>query len=91
MSDVEEFGCVWQENVPIDEVLEHLKCTTDGLSSEDVEKRLQMFGHNKLEEKKVLQNHFFLFSFSYWSDEVSKIMLFMIPWILMFLEINFVV
>lgn len=42
-----------QENIPIEEVLEHLKCTKDGLNSDDVQKRLDMFGYNKLEEKKV--------------------------------------
>ncbi|XP_024032964.1 plasma membrane ATPase 1 isoform X1 [Morus notabilis] len=40
------------ENIPIEEVLEHLKCTKDGLNSDDVQKRLDMFGYNKLEEKK---------------------------------------
>ncbi|PKU59855.1 plasma membrane ATPase 1 [Dendrobium catenatum] len=40
------------ENVPIEEVFENLKCTKEGLSSDDVQKRLAVFGHNKLEEKK---------------------------------------
>lgn len=43
----------WQENIPIEEVLEKLKCTTAGLTSDEVQKRLEVFGHNKLEEKKV--------------------------------------
>ncbi|KAK6942256.1 hypothetical protein RJ641_027633 [Dillenia turbinata] len=41
------------ESVPIDEVFEQLKCTREGLSSAEGEKRLQIFGPNKLEEKKV--------------------------------------
>lgn len=45
--------CIWQENIPVEEVLEKLKCTTAGLTSDEVEKRLQVFGQNKLEEKKV--------------------------------------
>ncbi|PON38028.1 P-type ATPase [Parasponia andersonii] len=40
------------ERIPIEEVFEHLKCTRDGLSTSEGEKRLQMFGPNKLEEKK---------------------------------------
>ncbi|PON60865.1 P-type ATPase [Parasponia andersonii] len=40
------------ENIPIEEVFEHLKCTKDGLGSDEVQKRLDMFGYNKLEEKK---------------------------------------
>ena len=42
-----------KENIPIEEVFEHLKCTKDGLNSDDVQKRLELFGYNKLEEKKV--------------------------------------
>ncbi|XP_062079731.1 ATPase 8, plasma membrane-type isoform X2 [Humulus lupulus] len=40
------------ERVPIEEVFEQLKCTREGLTSEDGERRLQIFGPNKLEEKK---------------------------------------
>lgn len=42
-----------QENVPLEEVFDHLKCTKDGLSSDEVNERLESFGYNKLEEKKV--------------------------------------
>lgn len=42
----------WQETVPIEEVFTQLKCTREGLTSEEGEKRLQIFGYNKLEEKK---------------------------------------
>ncbi|KAG5563655.1 hypothetical protein RHGRI_000002 [Rhododendron griersonianum] len=40
------------EKVPIEEVFEQLKCTREGLSSEEGANRLQIFGPNKLEEKK---------------------------------------
>ena len=43
-----------QENIPIDEVFENLRCSKEGLTSEAAEERLKIFGHNKLEEKKVL-------------------------------------
>lgn len=42
-----------QEKIPIEEVFEQLKCTKQGLSTEEGEQRLQIFGPNKLEEKKV--------------------------------------
>lgn len=51
---ISEFGgFVLQEHIPIDEVFENLDCTTEGLSDEEVQKRLAMFGYNKFEEKKV--------------------------------------
>ncbi|KAI3440106.1 uncharacterized protein J3R85_003959 [Psidium guajava] len=40
------------EKIPIDEVFEQLKCTTNGLTTQEGESRLQIFGPNKLEEKK---------------------------------------
>ncbi|GAA0161860.1 primary active transporter [Lithospermum erythrorhizon] len=40
------------EKIPIEEVFEQLKCTREGLSIEEGESRLQIFGPNKLEEKK---------------------------------------
>lgn len=39
--------------MPIEEVFAHLKSTGEGLDSEEVQKRLDLFGYNKLEEKKV--------------------------------------
>lgn len=42
-----------QENIPIEEVFDHLRCTKEGLNSEAVQERLDLFGYNKLEEKKV--------------------------------------
>ncbi|GAB2219128.1 hypothetical protein Droror1_Dr00006757 [Drosera rotundifolia] len=41
------------ENIPIEEVFEQLKCSRDGLTTTEGENRLQIFGFNKLEEKKV--------------------------------------
>ncbi|KAL8138275.1 hypothetical protein V2J09_004276 [Rumex salicifolius] len=40
------------ENIPIEEVFEQLKCSKEGLSSEEGAKRLGIFGLNRLEEKK---------------------------------------
>ncbi|XP_074559327.1 plasma membrane ATPase-like [Curcuma longa] len=40
------------EKIPIEEVFEQLKCTKEGLSSEEGANRIQLFGPNKLEEKK---------------------------------------
>nr|GMD07611.1 plasma membrane ATPase 4-like [Ipomoea batatas] len=40
------------EKIPVNEVFQQLRCTKDGLSTEEAEHRLQVFGPNKLEEKK---------------------------------------
>ncbi|GKV50368.1 hypothetical protein SLEP1_g57075 [Rubroshorea leprosula] len=40
------------ERMPVEEVLEQLKCTRAGLTSDEGARRLQVFGPNKLEEKK---------------------------------------
>jgi hypothetical protein len=42
-----------QERIPMEEVFEQLKCTREGLSADEGASRLQVFGPNKLEEKKV--------------------------------------
>lgn len=42
-----------QERIPIEEVFEQLKCSREGLTSDEGANRLQVFGPNKLEEKKV--------------------------------------
>ncbi|KAG0466792.1 hypothetical protein HPP92_018372 [Vanilla planifolia] len=39
------------ERIPVEEVFDQLKCTKEGLSSEEGANRLQIFGPNKLEEK----------------------------------------
>ncbi|GJN09679.1 hypothetical protein PR202_ga27705 [Eleusine coracana subsp. coracana] len=41
------------ENIPVEEVFQSLKCTKNGLSSEEAQARTAVFGPNKLEEKKV--------------------------------------
>ncbi|KAK2965255.1 hypothetical protein RJ640_015753, partial [Escallonia rubra] len=43
--------CYTQENPPLEEVFAHLKCSKQGLSSDEVQERLELFGYNKLEEK----------------------------------------
>ncbi|KAF4387225.1 hypothetical protein F8388_008859 [Cannabis sativa] len=65
------------ENIPIEEVFEHLKCTKDGLSSDEVQKRLDMFGYNKLEEKKeskILKFLGFMWNPLSWVMEAAAIM-----------------
>jgi H+-transporting ATPase len=42
-----------QENIPLKEVFENLRCSRGGLTSEQAQQRLQLFGPNKLEEKEV--------------------------------------
>ncbi|KAF3513729.1 hypothetical protein F2Q69_00006764 [Brassica cretica] len=39
------------ERIPVEEVFKQLKCTKEGLSSDEGKKRLEIFGANKLEEK----------------------------------------
>lgn len=46
-------NALMQENIPLEEVFENLKCTQEGLSSNAAKQRLDLFGYNKLEEKKV--------------------------------------
>nr|AUS89403.1 H(+)-ATPase 4 [Sesuvium portulacastrum] len=40
------------ENIPIEEVFENLRCSKEGLTSDGAKERLEIFGPNKLEEKK---------------------------------------
>ncbi|KAL3683063.1 hypothetical protein R1sor_001085 [Riccia sorocarpa] len=40
------------EHIPIEEVFQQLKCSPEGLTTKEGEARLQIFGLNKLEEKK---------------------------------------
>ncbi|KAF8376767.1 hypothetical protein HHK36_031563 [Tetracentron sinense] len=42
------------ERIPVEEVFEQLKCTKEGLTREEGEQRLQIFGPNKLEEENAL-------------------------------------
>lgn len=46
-------GCM-QEHIPIEEVFEQLRCSKNGITDEEAEARIQIFGQNKLEEKSVL-------------------------------------
>ncbi|CAH1413077.1 unnamed protein product [Lactuca virosa] len=65
------------ETIPIEEVYENLRCSKDGLSSEDAEKRLEIFGYNKLEEKKeskFLKFLGFMWNPLSWVMEVAAIM-----------------
>jgi hypothetical protein len=57
----------WQENIPVEEVFQTLKCTKKGLSEEEAQARLEVFGPNKLEEKKVFPS-----PVSYESSAVSN-------------------
>jgi H+-transporting ATPase len=51
----------------VHEVFEQLQCSREGLSTEEGNKRLQIFGPNKLEEKKAIFIYFFcLFSSIYY-------------------------
>jgi H+-transporting ATPase len=45
-----------QENIAIQEVFESLRCSPQGLSTEQAEQRLAIFGPNKLEEKQVKES-----------------------------------
>jgi len=47
-----------QENVPLEEVFQTLRCDSNGLTTKSAEERLSIFGHNKLEEKQVLPFNF---------------------------------
>ncbi|KNA25642.1 hypothetical protein SOVF_004630 [Spinacia oleracea] len=40
------------EKIPIEEVFSSLQCSREGLTTENATSRLDIFGHNKLEEKK---------------------------------------
>lgn len=65
------------ENIPLEEVFENLRCTRDGLRSEAVQKRLDIFGYNKLEEKKenkLLKFLGFMWNPLSWVMEAAAIM-----------------
>ncbi|KAJ8773927.1 hypothetical protein K2173_009358 [Erythroxylum novogranatense] len=40
------------ERIPVEEVFQQLQCSREGLTTDEGQKRLQIFGPNKLEEKK---------------------------------------
>jgi len=60
-----------QENIPIEEVFEQLKCTREGLSSSEGQQRLEIFGPNKLEEKKVTIGSNLHTFFSLWIESTT--------------------
>ncbi|XP_065867209.1 ATPase 10, plasma membrane-type-like [Euphorbia lathyris] len=65
------------ERLPLDEVFEQLRTTRGGLSSEDAEIRLQIFGPNMLEEKtenKFLKFLSFMWNPLSWVMEAAAIM-----------------
>ncbi|XP_027186621.1 plasma membrane ATPase 1 [Cicer arietinum] len=65
------------ENIPLEEVFDNLKCTREGLTSEQVQERLELFGYNKLEEKKeskILKFLGFMWNPLSWVMEAAAIM-----------------
>ncbi|CAI9095681.1 OLC1v1031677C1 [Oldenlandia corymbosa var. corymbosa] len=70
------------ENIPIIEVFEKLKCTEEGLSSDEVQARLGVFGYNKLEEKKeskILKFLGFMWNPLSWVMEAAAIIAIAVP------------
>lgn len=66
-----------QEKIPIEEVFEQLKCSREGLTSDEGANRLQIFGPNKLEEKKeskILKFLGFMWNPLSWVMEMAAIM-----------------
>lgn len=65
------------EKIPIEEVFEQLKCSREGLTSDEGANRLQIFGPNKLEEKKeskILKFLGFMWNPLSWVMEMAAIM-----------------
>ncbi|KAH9536671.1 hypothetical protein CY35_16G012300 [Sphagnum magellanicum] len=65
------------ERIPIEEVFQQLRCTREGLSSEEGEERSKLFGLNKLEEKsesKFLKFLGFMWNPLSWVMEAAAIM-----------------
>ncbi|KAK4391387.1 ATPase 8, plasma membrane-type [Sesamum angolense] len=65
------------EHVPIEEVFNELKCSKEGLTSAEGAKRLEIFGPNKLEEKKeskLLKFLGFMWNPLSWVMELAAIM-----------------
>ncbi|OVA16055.1 Cation-transporting P-type ATPase [Macleaya cordata] len=65
------------ERLPLEEVFEQLRTSRGGLSSEDAEARLQIFGPNKLEEKpenKFLKFLSFMWNPLSWVMEAAAVM-----------------
>ncbi|CAF2038550.1 ATPase 1, plasma membrane-type [Brassica rapa] len=65
------------EKIPIEEVFQQLKCTREGLTTQEGEDRIQIFGPNKLEEKKeskILKFLGFMWNPLSWVMEAAAIM-----------------
>ncbi|XP_042440872.1 plasma membrane ATPase 4 isoform X1 [Zingiber officinale] len=65
------------ERIPVEEVFEQLKCSREGLTSEEGANRLQIFGPNKLEEKKeskILKFLGFMWNPLSWVMEMAAVM-----------------
>nr|AAK31799.2 plasma membrane H+ ATPase [Lilium longiflorum] len=65
------------ERIPVEEVFTQLKCTKEGLTTAEGEQRLQIFGPNKLEEKKeskFLKFLGFMWNPLSWVMEIAAIM-----------------
>lgn len=65
------------EKIPIEEVFEQLKCTPKGLTTEEGNTRLEIFGPNKLEEKKeskILKFLGFMWNPLSWVMEAAAVM-----------------
>ncbi|KAH7445248.1 hypothetical protein KP509_02G114700 [Ceratopteris richardii] len=70
-------GDVDLERMPMDEVFEQLRCTKEGLTTEEGGHRLHIFGYNKLEEKresKFLKFLGFMWNPLSWVMEAAAIM-----------------
>ncbi|KAG6740191.1 hypothetical protein POTOM_055631 [Populus tomentosa] len=68
---------VLKERIPIEEVFEQLKCSREGLTSDEGANRLQVFGPNKLEEKKeskILKFLGFMWNPLSWVMEAAALM-----------------
>ncbi|KAF1859521.1 hypothetical protein Lal_00010105, partial [Lupinus albus] len=65
------------ERIPVDEVFRELNCSKEGLTNEEGQKRLEVFGPNKLEEKKeskLLKFLGFMWNPLSWVMEIAAIM-----------------
>ncbi|KAL2554885.1 ATPase 6 [Forsythia ovata] len=65
------------EHMPVEEVFAQLQCSKEGLTSTEADKRLQIFGLNKLEEKKeskFLKFLGFMWNPLSWVMEIAAIM-----------------